>query len=246
MSNQFNLLDLAYERVPAFHGLHGILNSDILLEKYNKEVSEKVNSFGRPLTPGEIGCAISHHLCYKKIVDEDIDLAVIFEDDVWINPCFKKALNEAMEAQSSWDLIQFSYPFYSSLNYVFHIFAMKISYEYSRIKLNPRTKNLIRLLTTPFFNLFLNLRTFFLSNFSYGISKNFIRNHPGAGCYMINNKTARLLLKLTEEISYSADNLIVKKLNNIKSMSYYPLLVRQDLGLFESSSIRVSKEFHEI
>lgn len=34
------------------------------------------------MTPGEIGCSLSHHSIYRKIVAENIDCALILEDDV--------------------------------------------------------------------------------------------------------------------------------------------------------------------
>lgn len=35
--------------------------------------------------PGEIGCTLSHQKCYRKMVDEGIGCALIFEDDLIIN-----------------------------------------------------------------------------------------------------------------------------------------------------------------
>lgn len=37
---------------------------------------------------GEIGCTLSHQKCYRKIVEEDIQSAIIFEDDLIINEDF--------------------------------------------------------------------------------------------------------------------------------------------------------------
>jgi len=43
----------------------------------------------RELTPGEIGCSLSHKAIYKKIIDENIERAIILEDDIIIRPDFK-------------------------------------------------------------------------------------------------------------------------------------------------------------
>src|ERR1700722_12989266 len=44
--------------------------------------------FGHDLTPGEIGCLLSHRAVYQHIVDNDIERAIILEDDVFIDPAF--------------------------------------------------------------------------------------------------------------------------------------------------------------
>jgi len=38
------------------------------------------------LRPGEIGCFLSHRKAWQSIVDEDLDAALIFEDDVTFDP----------------------------------------------------------------------------------------------------------------------------------------------------------------
>lgn len=32
--------------------------------------------------PGEIGCALSHRECYRRLVESDNDIALVLEDDV--------------------------------------------------------------------------------------------------------------------------------------------------------------------
>jgi glycosyl transferase family 25 len=49
---------------------------------YNNDKS--IELFNREMTPGEIGCALSHNKIYKKIVSESIPSAVILEDDICI------------------------------------------------------------------------------------------------------------------------------------------------------------------
>lgn len=40
--------------------------------------------YNRSLTSGEIGCALSHRNIYQKMVDDDIEWAIIFEDDIYL------------------------------------------------------------------------------------------------------------------------------------------------------------------
>ncbi len=63
--------------------------------------------FGRDLTKGEIGCLLSHRKIYSKMVDENIDIAVILEDDVIFEPDFKEALEAICSSNIKWDVIRF-------------------------------------------------------------------------------------------------------------------------------------------
>jgi len=51
-----------------------------ILDVYSKE--EAIKNIGRELSSGEIGCALSHKKIYKKMLDENINQALILEDDV--------------------------------------------------------------------------------------------------------------------------------------------------------------------
>jgi glycosyl transferase family 25 len=48
---------------------------------------------GRDIVLGEIGCALSHRLVYKKIVEENIDRAIILEDDAILKKDFSTVIN---------------------------------------------------------------------------------------------------------------------------------------------------------
>lgn len=69
-----------------------------LLEESAKKniIDEKriLKNYKRTLTDGEIGCALSHRLAYKIMVEENISKAVILEDDVILNDNFSKCLSE--------------------------------------------------------------------------------------------------------------------------------------------------------
>jgi glycosyl transferase family 25 len=43
---------------------------------------------GRPLSPSEIGTALSHASIYRRMIDENIDRAIILEDDAVLNDTF--------------------------------------------------------------------------------------------------------------------------------------------------------------
>ena len=50
---------------------------------------------GRLYTPGQIGCALSHHAIYRRMVKENILAALVFEDDVLLTPDFPASLATA-------------------------------------------------------------------------------------------------------------------------------------------------------
>ena len=50
---------------------------------------------GRLYTPGQIGCALSHHAVYHRMIAENIPAALVFEDDVLLTPGFPAALSAA-------------------------------------------------------------------------------------------------------------------------------------------------------
>ena len=46
-------------------------------------------------TPGQIGCALSHHAIYRRMIDENLPAALVFEDDVLLSPQFPASLAAA-------------------------------------------------------------------------------------------------------------------------------------------------------
>ena len=50
---------------------------------------------GRLYTPGQIGCALSHHAIYRRMIAENIPAALVFEDDVLLTPEFPASLAAA-------------------------------------------------------------------------------------------------------------------------------------------------------
>ncbi|WP_303964224.1 glycosyltransferase family 25 protein [Succinatimonas hippei] len=105
--------------IPAFfEGTNGhlILNDRKCLD--DKIVSNNQNTelflrFGKkvtiqdPLTPGEIGCALSHLNLYKYIIENHIQHALIMEDDTLFKPLFPLVLEQTLKQNINWDIIQF-------------------------------------------------------------------------------------------------------------------------------------------
>jgi glycosyl transferase, family 25 len=59
-----------------------------------------------PLTRTEVGVFLSHRLAWRRIVDDALDFAVIFEDDAEIDPAAFAALIEFVTLErSAWDYV---------------------------------------------------------------------------------------------------------------------------------------------
>ena len=46
-------------------------------------------------TPGQIGCALSHHAVYRRMIEEKLPAALVFEDDILLAPGFPASLAAA-------------------------------------------------------------------------------------------------------------------------------------------------------
>lgn len=75
MEAQLNALGLSAEFIEAVDGR-------LMSEDERRSVTADVNY---AFLPGEIGCALSHQKIYKKMADDELDMALILEDDVAIN-----------------------------------------------------------------------------------------------------------------------------------------------------------------
>lgn len=83
--------NLDYTVMPAVDGRK--LNDDELSVLIDPEKS-------KGMTRGEIGCSLSHYNIYKKIVDDNIEYALILEDDAQLEPNLPSAL-ELLEKNAS-------------------------------------------------------------------------------------------------------------------------------------------------
>ena len=101
MSDRLNQLSLGFEFYDAVDGAE---LTEYDLGSYNCE--KRLKAFGCDLTPNEIGCYLSHYRLYEKIMSENIQQAVIMEDDVEIADDFPKILHELNGAPDDWEFIR--------------------------------------------------------------------------------------------------------------------------------------------
>lgn len=87
----------------AFTWLDGVngraLDAETVARVYS--VERAVSEGGRPLSPGEIGCALSHQKIYELMLAEDIPLALVLEDDAALDADFAMRFAEVC-AEVDW------------------------------------------------------------------------------------------------------------------------------------------------
>jgi GR25 family glycosyltransferase involved in LPS biosynthesis len=106
-------------RIPAVDGSRLNLNKiphNLITEKGINEYKnkDKNNKTGIRLTSGAIGCALSHKIVWEKILNENIQAALILEDDIHINKNFHHELdtyrkNLPNEIAKDYDIIFLGY-----------------------------------------------------------------------------------------------------------------------------------------
>lgn len=73
----------------------------------NYDRKRRLKAFGRDLKGGEMGCMLSHKNIYQKMLDENIEHAVVFEDDVIIEDEFKHVLDSLIDCKVDYELVRF-------------------------------------------------------------------------------------------------------------------------------------------
>ncbi|WP_412504006.1 glycosyltransferase family 25 protein [Shewanella indica] len=105
MQEQCARLGLTFERVPAVRG------SELLPEKKAEvyDIEANIRKYDRLLNDGEIGCYMSHVLCWEKVISDDLDFALILEDDAILTDDMPKYLDKLAESFREWDYIKLSH-----------------------------------------------------------------------------------------------------------------------------------------
>jgi glycosyl transferase family 25 len=105
MQAQCNELGLVFERISAVRGKN--LSSDEKAAVYNRAVN--LAKYDKELNDGEIGCYMSHARCWEQIVAQDIDYALILEDDAILTPELKDFIAKLADSTQEWDYIKLSH-----------------------------------------------------------------------------------------------------------------------------------------
>lgn len=243
MSDQLREQGLLFERLEAVNEKEYLENGG---NEYDEELAIK-NHYSK-LKSGEIGCALSHKRCYQKFLNDleykDVKYLLILEDDVELDKNFKNIIEKEIqknEKKYKWNYLQFNYPKIS--------FSLKDKYKTQFIffKFSKGIKNKINrmpfLIISPILSYFLTLRIYIYSLFKKengGIISCLKKTPALTGAYLIDKKTASILLNLTKKIIWPADITTSEKLYKYKSKKmnfyfYYPIIARQKIEKFKSN-----------
>ena len=103
MVEQLERLGLAYELIEAVDG-STLTDEDYKL--YSPELSQ--STIYRPLTPNEIGCALSHIRLWERMIHEDIPEVLILEDDALVAEAMIGVLANRDKLPEGWEHINFT------------------------------------------------------------------------------------------------------------------------------------------
>jgi glycosyl transferase family 25 len=98
-------LGLSFNFIDAVNGKN--LSQIQIDQVYDESLS--VSEFGRGLTLGELGCALSHLNIYKRMIDKNIEIAVILEDDIEISDNIHQILDAKTNYPEVWDILLLGY-----------------------------------------------------------------------------------------------------------------------------------------
>ena len=116
IKNEINKINFngPVERIPAVNGIeldiHN-LSDELIKPEGKKDAMDKNGGLYYIMTPGAIGCALSHYNVATKIIEEmsDTDYVLILEDDVILEDDFMNKLNKYMQEMPPFDILLIGY-----------------------------------------------------------------------------------------------------------------------------------------
>lgn len=198
---------------------------------------------GSNLTSSEKGCALSHRKILEAVIQNNIEYALILEDDVEIPVSFKKTIEEVImnnTKRKSWEYLSFNYP-YVGLRYIrLWLYLIKNKYK--------KDKTVLNILKIPIY--FLKFILVSILSLHEGVREHFykVSSHRGkpvtfyrplylAGCYLIHREGAKKILSLSDKIIYPADRVqnVARFRKNLKIQAFCPMIIRQRRDKFKST-----------
>lgn len=151
-------------------------------------------------TNGMIGCFLAHRNVWKKVVEENIDYAVVFEDDIIMDKSIKKMIEKVLNNKYRFDIM---------------LLGCRNGCK------NPKDYNMSDLISK--IALFKYNKKYKLFDDNVHIPEFFTGTHA----YIITNKSAKKLLKLFPKVSGPVDSELSKKIQ-VKKISINNNIVKQN------------------
>ncbi|MDM7859283.1 glycosyltransferase family 25 protein [Alteromonas sp. ASW11-36] len=101
MNQQLEALAIPFERIDAVDGQQ--LSEVQVGEVYD---GEHLDAYYKKLTRGEIACYLSHRKAWQYIVENQLDFAVIVEDDVELKANFPEVIQAVSQFPADWDYVK--------------------------------------------------------------------------------------------------------------------------------------------
>lgn len=93
-----------------FEFIDAVVGKDINSEELRRLCSFSIDNIKRKLTPGEVGCYLSHLKAIHCFLETKDNYAVIAEDDIVFSSSFDRVLDElTFESKSSFDVLLLGY-----------------------------------------------------------------------------------------------------------------------------------------
>jgi GR25 family glycosyltransferase involved in LPS biosynthesis len=157
---QYSRSDLAARPYTRIEAVNGAAMGDKMREYVTPKVwmgmnylnQMKVRMGDGQLTPGMIGCYLSHYVIFKQVVEDKLPYAVIFEDDASIHPrIYSKKIQSIVEPDGTfprdWDVILLGHwckscapvtPDYSDVKYFWGTHGYMVSQQGAQKLINLR------------------------------------------------------------------------------------------------------------
>lgn len=120
-------LGLSYERIEGVDG--SVLDNEELSKIYSEDESIKLN--GHPLSLGHVGCSASHLKVMETMIRDNIEVALVLEDDAGIEEGIIDVINANWVDKDNWEYLNIGYPI---LNHVWIRDWIRVNFK--RIKGN--------------------------------------------------------------------------------------------------------------
>jgi glycosyl transferase, family 25 len=101
VAQHLHSINLPFEFVAAIDG-HRLSPAE-LCTSYSQEHAQR--AIGRPMTPGEIGCSLSHMTVYRRMIEENLDSLVVLEDDARVSADLRFVLERAEQWPQDWEVM---------------------------------------------------------------------------------------------------------------------------------------------
>lgn len=108
-----------------------------MADHQNYDGQKRRRYFGRDLGGGELGCTLSHKKIFQMMLDQNIERALILEDDIIFYDNFMNALEDVLNTKTPYDMVRF----FGALKVLKHK-----NYQICPL---PKGGNLSRLCATP-------------------------------------------------------------------------------------------------